>query len=99
MQNNTIVGFLIGIKTTQTKARILMLAVKEMYRNKGIGTALLQQFISDMQYHEVNFVELELRVTNQVAFYFYKKHGFTLVGIVPHFYQNQEHAYIMKKEL
>jgi ribosomal-protein-alanine N-acetyltransferase len=99
VQNKTIIGFLIGIKTAQTKARILMLALKETYRNKGIGSTLLQRFISDMQHHGVTSVELELRITNKAAFDFYKKHGFELVNIVPHFYQNQEHAYIMKKEL
>jgi ribosomal-protein-alanine acetyltransferase len=98
-QNNTIIGFLIGIKTTQTKARILMIAVKERHRNKGIGSTLLQQFLSDMQHHEVTSIGLELRTTNHVAFDFYKKHGFELVSIVQYFYQNQEHAYIMKKEL
>jgi ribosomal-protein-alanine N-acetyltransferase len=99
VHDRTHIGFLIGVKTTQTKARILMLALKETYRNKGIGSALLQRFLSDMQHHGVTSIELELRISNQVALNFYKKHGFELVNIVPHFYQNHEHAYIMKKEL
>lgn len=99
LNHNTINGFLIGIKTTPNTARILMLAVKDTNRKQGIGSALLQQFLLEMKHQNVNRVELEVRTSNQRALRFYQTRGFTLQGILHHFYQNGKHAYSMRKEL
>jgi ribosomal-protein-alanine N-acetyltransferase len=99
LRNNSIIGFLIGIKTSPTIARILMLAVKQKNRKQGIGTALLLQFLSEMKHHNVTQVELEVRTTNQGALEFYKRQGFRLQDTLDHFYQNGEPAYSMAKDL
>ena len=99
LHNNSIVGFLIGIKTTSTIARILMLSVKERNRKQGIGTALLKVFLTEMKEHQIKRLDLEVRTTNHAALEFYKKQGFILRGILPQFYQNGEDAYSMTKEL
>jgi len=95
----TMIGFLIGIKTAPRTARILMLAVKDTHRRQGIGTALLQQFLQEMSRHEVTYIDLEVRTSNQPALEFYRAQGFMLQGTLPHFYQNGENAYTMRKEL
>ncbi len=99
LHNERIIGFLIGIKTAPTTARILMLSVREKDRQQGIGSALLQQFLQAMKQRQITQVDLEVRITNQGAFAFYKKHGFILQGILVQFYQNGENAYSMWKEL
>jgi ribosomal-protein-alanine N-acetyltransferase len=99
LRNNSIIGFLIGIKTSPNIARILMLAVKEKNRKQGIGSALLSQFLSEMKHQNITRVELEVRTTNQDALDFYKTQGFILQEILHHFYQNGENAYSMKKDL
>jgi ribosomal-protein-alanine acetyltransferase len=99
LRNNSIIGFLIGIKTSPSLARILILAVKEKNRKQGIGTALLSQFLSEMKHQNVTRVELEVRTTNQGALEFYKRQGFRLQDILHHFYQNGEPAYSMGKDL
>jgi len=99
LHQNTIVGFLIGIKTAQTTARILMLSVDDKHRKQGIGSALLRQFLMEMKQHYVTEVDLEVRTSNHGAVAFYKKHGFCQRGILHQFYQNGEHAYSMWKEL
>ncbi len=99
LHNNSIVGFLIGIKTTPTIARILMISVKERNRKQGIGTALLKVFLAEMKEHQIKRLDLEVRTTNHAALEFYKKQGFILRGILPQFYQNGEDAYSMTKEL
>jgi ribosomal-protein-alanine acetyltransferase len=95
----TLVGFLIGIKTTKNTARILMLSVHNNNRKQGIGSALLNQFLSKMKNHQIKQVELEMRTTNQGALEFYIKQGFILREKLQHFYQNGEDAYSMSKEL
>lgn len=99
LDNDSIVGFLIGIRTSPGIARILMVGVQDGYRKKGIGSALLAQFIKEMKTQQVTRVELEVRTSNSVALQFYQKRGFLLNAILPVFYQNGENAYSMRKEL
>lgn len=95
----TLIGFLIGVKTTPNIARILMLSVQERYRNQGIGTALLNQFLQEMKHLNVAVVELEVRASNQGALQFYKKQGFAQQELLMRFYQNGENAYRMSRAL
>jgi [ribosomal protein S18]-alanine N-acetyltransferase len=99
LHDHTLVGFLIGIKTTKNTARILMLSVNNNNRKQGIGSALLKKFLSEMKNHEIKQVELEMRTTNEGALKFYIKQGFILREKLQHFYQNGEDAYCMSKEL
>ena len=99
LYHHTLIGFLIGIKTTKNTARILMLSVHDNNRKQGIGSALLSQFLSEMKNHQITQVELEVRTTNQGALEFYKKQGFILRDKLQQFYQNGQDAYSMSKEL
>jgi ribosomal-protein-alanine N-acetyltransferase len=97
--HNTIIGFLIGVKTTKTTARILMLTIEKNKRKHGVGSSLLSSFLQVMKHHQVTCVELEVRTTNQSAIEFYKKHGFSIRDTLQRFYQNREDAYNMSKSL
>lgn len=99
LRGTVIIGFLIGVKTTPTTARILMLSVEEPYRRQGIGSALLSNFLREMRHQKVARVDLEVRTVNKDALAFYKKQGFDLQGLLPGFYQNGQHAYHMTKAL
>jgi len=99
LNNYTLIGFLIGIKTTAEIARILMLSVSNNNRKQGVGSALLRQFLSEMKNQKVIQVDLEVRTTNQGALEFYIKRGFILRDTLHHFYQNGEDAYSMSKKL
>lgn len=94
-----IVGFIIGVKTTDRTARILMLSVDKKLRRQGIGSALITQFIREMQLREIMQIELEVRTSNTAAINFYKKHGFSVKETIRGFYQNKEDAYVMKRVL
>jgi ribosomal-protein-alanine N-acetyltransferase len=99
LNDETIIGFLIGIKTAPKTARILMLAVQDTHRKKGIASALLAQFIKEMKQQYVTRVELEVRTSNTGALRFYQSRGFLLQATLKQFYQNGENAYSMRKEL
>jgi [ribosomal protein S18]-alanine N-acetyltransferase len=99
LNQEMIIGFLIGIKTTPNIGRILMLAVKESYRKQGIGSSLLTDFINEMKQQNVTNVELEVRTSNKRALRFYQARGFLLQEMLQGFYQNGENAYSMRKEL
>ena len=99
LNDETIIGFLIGIKTAPDTARILMLAVQDTHRKKGIASTLLAQFIKEMKQQYVTRVELEVRTSNTGALRFYQSRGFLLQATLKQFYQNGENAYSMRKEL
>ncbi len=91
---NEVVGFLAASKYSK-EARILMLAVKKEHRGQGIGTALMNRFMSICKLENVLSIRLEVRTTNLRAIEFYKKFGFTIISYVPNYYTNGDAAYIM----
>ncbi|MBN1860930.1 MAG: ribosomal protein S18-alanine N-acetyltransferase [Candidatus Thermoplasmatota archaeon] len=99
LKESRIIGFLIGIHSSETTARILMLSVEDSHRKQGIGSALFSKFLEEMRHQQVSRIELEVRTTNQGALAFYTKKGFRIQGILKGFYQNGQHAYSMIKTL
>ena len=99
LTDDSIIGFLIGVRTSPNIARILMLAVKREYRRKKIGSSLLGYFIKEMKQHHITRLELEVRTSNKNALKFYQDHGFQLQATLHEFYQNGENAYSMSKDL
>ena len=96
---NTIIGFIIGIHFQEKTGRILMLGVDKNCRRNGIGNALLNQLLKEFQRRFINRIELEVKTSNKEAFEFYKKNKFTVIEILPSFYQNGEDAFMMAREL
>ena len=94
-----IVGFIVGIKTSNGIARITLLSVDKKFRKQGIGSALITQFLKEMYLQNIRQVELEVRINNDAAIKFYKKHGFDVIETVPRFYPTGEDACIMKRVL
>ncbi len=93
-----IIGFIAGSKQNR-EARILLLAVKGIYRGKGIGSALMRRFMSICKSEGILSVRLEVRTTNFKAIEFYKKFGFHIISYIPNYYTNGDAAYIMWREM
>jgi [ribosomal protein S18]-alanine N-acetyltransferase len=94
-----IVGFLFGIMSSESECRVLMLAVKKEYRNRGVGTLLLNNFIREGSLRGVHLVSLEVRSSNLSAIRFYQRFGFMLTGRIPNYYSNGEDGYTLKLHL
>ncbi len=92
---NKIIGFIIGVKISEEKGRILMLSIAEKNRRENIGTALLKSLLKELVQHNVRHIELEVRTDNKKAIQFYQKQGFKIVETIKNFYQNGEPAYLM----
>ncbi len=93
-ESKNILGFIAGNKI-YNEARILMLAVREKYRRKGIGTNLLRRFLSVCKKEGLVSIRLEVRTTNTGAITFYKKFGFHIISFIPNYYSNGDTAYVM----
>lgn len=90
-------GYLVGV-LFMDEARVLLLAVKESYRHRKIGTTLIDTFIESVR-SRANMVRLEVRSNNLAAQTFYFKRGFRFIGIVNNYYKNGDSAYIMVRPL
>jgi len=98
-EDNDVVGFILGISPAPKQARILILAIDEKYRGKGIGATLLNAFIQACLIRDVRLITLEVRTTNDAAIRFYGKHGFSIVHMIPNYYKDGENGYIMHKTI
>jgi len=94
-----IVGFVAGVNNAPYNTRILMLAVLELHRKRGIGSALMDAFLQQCALRGMRTVELEVRVSNETAIGFYKRYGFQIAGTLPRFYTDGEDGYKMMRHL
>ncbi len=96
-ENGEICGYLLGT-LLMDEARILLLAVKDSYRRKGIGTRLVSEYVGSIL-GRATMVRLEVRSANVDAQTFYFKLGFRFIGMVSNYYRNGDNAYIMVKPM
>ncbi|MCK4367320.1 MAG: GNAT family N-acetyltransferase [Thermoplasmata archaeon] len=87
-----IVGVLAAARTTARTARILILVVREDLRSRGIGTALMNHFLSSIANEAFTSVELEVRKSNLRSRRFYQRFGFETIDVIPGFYTDGEDA-------
>jgi len=79
-------------------AHLLNLAVAPDLRRRGIGEALLQNLEQTLIRNEVQYIDLEVRASNQQAISFYLNQNFKEKRVVPLYYIDED-AIVMIKEL
>ena len=94
-----VIAFVAGIVSAPGKARVLMLAVRESLRSRGIGTALMSEFTRRSLARGLHSIELEVRNSNQRAVEFYKRLGYTVRYVLPRFYTDGEDGYKLWRPL
>ncbi len=94
-QNGQAVGYG-GFYRVMDEGNITNIAVDKDFRQKGIGSRLLQGLIRCAKEQKISFFTLEVRVSNQAAIRLYASHGFQPVGLRKGYYaDNQEDALLM----
>lgn len=91
-ENGEIVGFA-GIWYSVDDAHITNIVVRKSYRNKGIGSLLLEKLIELAKTKDS--LTLEVNTKNEIAQKLYLKYGFKNLGIRKKYYDGIEDAYIM----
>lgn len=87
-----------GVLLVAGEGNITNVVIAPEYRNKGIGTRLLQYLIEEGYREGLTAYTLEVRVSNAAAVHVYEKLGFVSAGIRPKFYEKPtEDAIIMWK--
>lgn len=92
--NNLLNAFMIIYKNIDY-FELEMIIVSKEYRQKGVGSALLNYFFNTFCNKE-NSILLEVSVENINAINLYSKFGFEIINIRKKYYDNVD-AYIMKK--
>lgn len=93
---NIIVGYM-GVSKIAGEGYITNIAILPQYRRKGFGKTLLEYVINDCK-NALEFISLEVRLSNIGAISLYKKLGFNEVGTRKRFYTHpDEDALIMTK--
>ena len=82
-----LIGIVLGVQNPRKKMNHIMeinsMYVKEEYRGKGIGKALIDRLLSEIDTNEVEMIRLSVVSTNQQAIALYKKIGFVEYAVDP----------------
>jgi ribosomal-protein-alanine N-acetyltransferase len=82
------------------KGHVISIAVLPEYRNKGLGSMLIDRAVNSMKkYYNVIACFLEVRVSNKEALALYAKKKFRVQKTVTSYYSDGEDAYIMNRDI
>lgn len=95
--DNKIVGFLV-YDLIYERCEIEYIAVKKEYRNRKIGSKLLEYVINDCILNNIVNITLEVNVNNISAINLYKKFSFKIEAIREKYFNNDD-AYLMVREV
>jgi ribosomal-protein-alanine N-acetyltransferase len=96
-ENGVVLGYA-GLSVVAGEGYINNLAVRQEYRKQGVASALLDVFLRFAQAQNLEFLTLEVRLSNQAAKGLYMKHGFAQVGRRKDYYDDpREDAILMTR--
>lgn len=84
---------------TRHGAEIASLAVRPLYRQRGVATALLNATIRKLRRSGAAAVWLMVRRRNEAAIRLYRKFGFVRTGTVPDYYDDRSAGWRMRMDL
>jgi [ribosomal protein S18]-alanine N-acetyltransferase len=93
------VGFLLGVTQVEGEARVLMFAVDRGWRSRGVGTALMNEFLERCRARAMRRATLEVRVSNVSTIRFYTRFRFGVTDLLRGYYSDGENGYQMAREL
>ena len=79
--------------------RIITIDVIPDAQHTGVGSLLLNGVEEKLKRAECDYVSLEVAVDNQKAMRFYKKHGYSVLKVLPRYYLNSIDGLLMGKKL
>jgi len=94
----TTVGYVLA-SLRKDAGHILSIAVRKNFRRKGAGMKLMTEIMEILRIRGVRRVDLEVRVSNDIALKFYRKLGFQERGLITEYYRDGEDAVKMSKDL
>jgi [ribosomal protein S18]-alanine N-acetyltransferase len=102
--DDAIQGFIVADHFRQRRAshfmgRIITIDVAPQAQRSGLGTLLLTQAEEELKQASCGYVSLEVAVDNASALRFYKKHGYSVLKVLPQYYLESIDGLLMGKKL
>ena len=88
---------IIAYSVIYERAEINYICVRDKYRNKKIGSKLMERALLEMQKQKCESVSLEVAVDNEKAINLYKKYDLKKVGIREKYYNGKDALLLMRK--
>ena len=79
--------------------RIITIDVVPEGQHSGLGTLLLTSAERELKQAGCDHVVLEVAVDNEPALCFYKKHGYSVLKVLPNYYMDSVDGLMMGKRL
>jgi [ribosomal protein S18]-alanine N-acetyltransferase len=104
VQDEKIMGFIIGDRFRPRRAsrsvgKIITIDVTPQAQHSGLGTLLMSSAETGLKQAGCDYVSLEVAVDNEPALRFYKKHGYSVLKVLPHYYLDSIDGLLMGKRL
>ena len=93
-EDGKVIGY-VGMWESYGEGNINNIAVLPAYRRKGYAKLLLEHLISYGKEHQLTFLTLEVRESNEGARALYRKMDFVEVGVRKKYYERREDAILM----
>lgn len=97
-KDKEVIGFVIGI-VQKKEGHILVIAIRDDFKRKGIGTFLMKKLIDIYKKKGITRLKLEVRVSNIAAISMYKNLGFKITNRLKHYYENGEDGLLLRREM
>jgi ribosomal protein S18 acetylase RimI-like enzyme len=104
LQNEEIVGFIIADRfrprrASRSMGKIITIDVAPAAQHSGLGTLLMSAAETELKSAGCDYVSLEVAVDNESALKFYKKHGYSVLKVLPRYYLDSIDGLLMGKKL
>jgi ribosomal-protein-alanine N-acetyltransferase len=97
-EKQKLIGYLFS-HYANDELHIAKIATDKQYQRMGVSTALMDRCISFCKLKKINYISLEVRVSNAPAIKFYEKYNFEKLYIRKNYYPDGEDAFFMMKTL
>jgi len=104
LQDEEVMGFVIADRFRPRRAsrsvgKIITIDVAPAAQHSGLGTLLMSGAESELKQEGCDYVSLEVAVDNEPALRFYKKHGYSVLKVLPRYYLDSIDGLLMGKRL
>lgn len=104
LQEEQIMGFIIADRFRPRRAsrsvgKIITIDVAPQAQHSGLGTLLMSSAEAGLKESGCDYVSLEVAVDNDSALRFYKKHGYSVLKVLPRYYLDSIDGLLMGKKL
>ena len=104
LQAEEIVGFIIADRfrprrASRSMGKIITIDVAPAAQHSGLGTLLMSAAERELKSAGCDYVSLEVAVDNESALKFYKKHGYSVLKVLPRYYLDSIDGLLMGKKL